>query len=44
MGITIRQEYFSSVINGFSLNILLSYNNDEQKDELEKILNSLKFQ
>lgn len=44
MGIPIKQEYFSAVINGFSFNMVISYSNEEQKKELEGILGTLKFE
>ncbi|MGL4369596.1 MAG: hypothetical protein ACRCUT_07990 [Spirochaetota bacterium] len=42
-GMKIKQEYHSAVIKGFSFNIVISYVSDEQKAELYKILDSMKF-
>lgn len=43
MGIEINQIYYSSIIKGFSFNVIISYVSDEQKEVLLKSLNSLKF-
>ena len=42
-GLNIKQSYFSTIRNGFSVNAIISFVTSEQKNELEKILNSLKF-
>jgi hypothetical protein len=44
MGIPIRQEYFSTVLNGFSFNIVISYSDDKQKEELTDVLGTLRFE
>jgi hypothetical protein len=43
MKIKIKQVYYSSVINKFSLNFIISYISDEQKSELINSLNTLKI-
>ena len=43
MKIKIKQVYYSSVINKFSLNFIISYASDEQKSELINSLNTLKI-
>lgn len=43
MEIPIRQEYFSTVMNGFSFNIVISYSSNEQKNELNEMLGTLRF-
>ncbi len=43
MDFSIKQSYYSTIKKGFSINAIISYATDEQKDELEKMLNSLKF-
>lgn len=42
-GIRIKQKYYSTIVNGFALTAIISYMTDEQKDSLEKIINSIKF-
>lgn len=44
MGIPIKQEYYSTIINGFSFNMVISYSNEEQRNELHGILETLKFE
>ncbi len=41
--LNIKQSYYSTIKNGFSINFILSYINNEQKKELEEILNTLIF-
>jgi hypothetical protein len=43
MGIEINQTYYSAVLNGFSFNIIITYNNAQQKQDLLNIIHSLKF-
>jgi hypothetical protein len=43
MGLNIKQIYYSSILKGFSLGIIISFNNDQQKTELLKSVASLKF-
>jgi hypothetical protein len=42
-GLNMKQSYYSTVLNGFSINAIISFVTDEQKNELEKVLNSFKF-
>ena len=44
MGISIYQAYYCRVDNGFALNLIISYSTDDEKDELEKIVESISFQ
>jgi len=43
MGITIKQTYYSTILKGFSFGIIISYNNEQQKSDLLKAINSMKF-
>lgn len=43
MGMTIKQEYYATIQDRFSLGIIISFTDDEQKNELEKIIQSMKF-
>ncbi|PKP29335.1 MAG: hypothetical protein CVU01_00475 [Bacteroidetes bacterium HGW-Bacteroidetes-18] len=43
MGLSIKQVYYSTIQNGFCLSIVISFIDDEQKMDLDKIINSLKF-
>jgi len=43
MGLEIKQTYYSTVLKGFSFNIIISYVSDDQKEVLLNTLNSLKF-
>lgn len=43
MGTDIKQVYYSTVMRGFSLNIIISFINDEQKNDLLALINSIKF-
>lgn len=43
MGINIKQIYYSTIIDGFCLNVILSYESDEQKNNLDKVINSMNF-
>lgn len=43
MGLNIKQVYYSTIQNGFSMNTIISFINDEQKNELEKVINSMTF-
>ena len=42
-GYTIRQEYYSTLQDGFCISAIISYNDDEQKSILKKVINSMKF-
>ena len=42
-GETIKQEYYSTIINNFALNVILSYVEESDKEELHKMLHTLKF-
>ena len=39
----LQQEYWAGILKGFSLSIILSYNNEEQKKELHDIIEKIKF-
>lgn len=43
MGIKIKQSYYSTIVNGFSFSIVMSYTDEEQKNILLQSINSLKF-
>ncbi|WP_040280453.1 hypothetical protein [Psychroserpens damuponensis] len=43
MGAFFNQQYMTTVINGFSLSIIISYNTDEQLKELEHLVNGISF-
>jgi hypothetical protein len=43
MGNTIKQRYHATVKNGFAFSIIITYQDDEQRPELEKVINSVKF-
>jgi len=43
MGIEIKQIYYSTVLKGFSFNVIISFINDEQKADLITAINSIKF-
>lgn len=43
MGLNIKQKYFSTIQNGFCLNAIISFVDDEQKNDLEKIISSIEF-
>ena len=42
-GYTIRQEYYSTLKDGFCISAIISYNDDEQKSVLKKVINSMKY-
>ncbi|MCD4773736.1 MAG: hypothetical protein K8R41_10185 [Bacteroidales bacterium] len=42
-GFNIKQVYYTTIKNGFSVNAIITYVNEEQKNELEKVINSLIF-
>jgi len=44
LGYDIKQKYYSTVLNGFSLNMIISYVYDDQKAKLEQSINSLTFE
>jgi hypothetical protein len=44
MGYKINQVYYSTLKDGFCLSAIISFINDEQKNNLEKILNSMNFE
>lgn len=39
----LKQSYYTTIINGFALSFVISYASDEQKKELNSILESIKF-
>lgn len=41
--INIEQQYLSTVLNNFSLSFILTYTNDDEKNELLRILNNISF-
>jgi hypothetical protein len=43
LGINIYQIYYSTILNGFSLGIIISYNTEQQKSDMLEALNSIKF-
>lgn len=43
-GQLIKQRYYSTIRNGFCLSAIISYANDEQKKDLEEIVNSMDFE
>ena len=43
MGLSIKQVYYSTIQNGFCLSIVISFIDDEQKMDLDKIINSMRF-
>jgi len=43
MGLSIKQVYYSTIQNGFCLGIVISFIDDEQKMELDEIINSVRF-
>jgi hypothetical protein len=42
-GIDIKQTYYSTVIKGFSFNVIISYSTDEQKNALLKTISTMRF-
>ena len=43
MGINIKQSYYSTIVNGFSFSIVMSYTDEEQKNTLLESIQSLQF-
>ena len=43
MGLNIKQKYYSTIQNGFCLSAIISFINDEQENDLERIINSIEF-
>jgi len=43
IGLHIKQSYYSTIYNNFALSIIVSHVTDDQKEDLEKVLNSLDF-
>ena len=43
LDLDIKQEYYSTVLNGFSLNFIISYISDDQKEVLISSINLLTF-
>jgi len=43
MGLSVRQTYYARKIGSFAFCIILSYGTDEQKAELEALLNTIEF-
>lgn len=44
MGLNIKQQYYSTIKNGFCISAIIAFVNDEQKNDLEKVISSIKFQ
>jgi hypothetical protein len=44
LGYEIKQKYYSTVLKGFSLNMIISYVSNDQKSELEQSINTLTFE
>jgi hypothetical protein len=44
MGYKINQVYYSTIREGFCLSTIISFINDEQKNNLERIINSMNFE
>jgi hypothetical protein len=42
-GLSINQIYYSTIVDGFAMNVIVSYTTDEQKSDLDKMLNSMAF-
>lgn len=42
-GYQVWQEYYSCILKGYTFSIVLSYNNEEQKNELHNIIDKIKF-
>ncbi|WP_028887437.1 hypothetical protein [Tenacibaculum ovolyticum] len=42
-GVNIKQKYFTTIRNGFSINLIMSFVDDNQKEILEKTLKTFKF-
>ena len=43
MGFVIHQKYFSTIQNGFSISAIISFIDEDQKKELEQVVNSMVF-
>jgi len=43
MGKIIKQSYYSTILNGFSITAVISFVNDEQKNILQETVNSINF-
>jgi hypothetical protein len=43
MGLNIKQVYYATIQNGFCISAIISFINDEQKNGLEKVINSMNF-
>lgn len=43
MGISFNQQYLTTIMDGFSLSFIISYNADAQRQELERILDGITF-
>jgi hypothetical protein len=43
LGLKIKQIYYSTILDGFSLNIIISFINDQQREELLKSVQSAKL-
>lgn len=41
--VLVKQRFYSCIINGFSLNIIVTYTDEEQKPELLRAIQSMKF-
>lgn len=43
MGLNVKQIYYSTIVNRFSFNVIISFVNDQQRLDLLKSINSMKF-
>jgi hypothetical protein len=43
MGQNIKQIYYSAIIKGFSFDVIISYADEDQKNELLSLINAMKF-
>lgn len=44
MNLNIKQQYISTVKEGFALSCIVSYTKENQKEELDEVINSIQFQ
>jgi hypothetical protein len=42
--LTIKQVYYSTILKGFSFNVIISFTTEEQKSDLLKCFNTIKFE
>lgn len=43
MGLSIKQIYYSAIVKGFSFDVIISYVDEDQKNELLSLINAMKF-